>query len=291
MTEIDAKLLVDCACDLGEGIQWNADHQRIFWTDIHDQRPYSCDETGRSLETLTLDGNLCAFAFDTPERLLAAFADGLYWLDLNSGKRELIRAYMADQPTTRMNDGGLDRQGRFVVGGYEKSDMAPITPVWQVAADNPVELFTGVGCANSIAFSPDGTRMYFADTAGLDIYVFDYDTKTGRPHNKRVFANIGAEFGHPDGSTVDADGGLWNARFGGARVQRFHPSGVADLAVNLPVPNVTCCTIGGAALDRMFITTARILMSPAELADKPNAGGVFCAEIPHCGLPSGRYGG
>ena len=287
MTDLNADLLVDCGNALGEGIQWNSAHQRVFWTDIFGNVLLSCDENGAHLEALPLEAGLCAFAFQTPERLLAAFTDGLYWLDLPSGRRDPIRPYQPDLPMTRMNDGGLDRQGRFVVGGYDDPAMAEITPVWSVSGAGIREIIQDVACANSLVFSPDGRRMYFADTKGTALYCFDYDAETGTPRNKRVFADLGEAAGNPDGSTVDAQGGLWNARFGGGCVLRFRPDGSLDRTVALPVPNVTCCAIGGPRMNRMFITTARILMDDEELAAQPGAGGVFFLDLPVTGLQDG----
>ena len=284
-----AELLVDSRCTLGEGIQWNAEQARVFWTDIFGNALLSCDETGGDFQRLELDGGLCAFAFTDDDRLLAAFTDGLYWLDPGSGARELICEYQNRLPRTRMNDGNLDRQGRFVVGGIDEDGMNPITTVWSVTPTKISDIIPDVGCANSICFSPDGGLMYFADTAGPQIFVYDYDRLTGIPSNPRSFASLSDAFGKPDGSTVDADGALWNARFGGGCVQKFLPDGTADMRVELPVPNVTCCAIGGADMNRLFITTARASMSNAALARAPEAGGLFAFDLDVKGLKHGTY--
>lgn len=187
-----------------------------------------------------------------------------------------------------MNDGGLDRQGRFIVGGIEEENMSPVTPVWSVTPDGQRKIIENVGCANSLVFSPEGTTLHFADTAATTLFAYDYDTGTGTPTNRRIFAEL-HECGNPDGSTIDADGNLRNARFGGACVMQFNPDGTAFGKVAPPVPNVTCCVIGGTNMNRLFITTARSLMSDAELADKPQAGGLFVTEIDTKGIPAGVY--
>ena len=288
-SQSSARLLVDCRNQLGEGVQWNAEHGRVYWTDIFGDALFSCDEHGESLYRLDLEEGLCAFAFADGERLLAAFKSGLFWLDPQSGARELIQAYQPDQKHTRMNDGGLDRQGRFVVGGIDDDGMKPITPVWRISPKGIDTVIDDVGCANSICFSPCGTRMYFADTAGPDIFVYSYDPLTGTPSNKRFFARMDADFGLPDGSTVDSEGALWNARFGGACVQRFLPSGVQDLRVSLSVPNVTCCCIGGTDMNRLFITSARLGMSDEALENSPEAGGLFVHDLDVRGIEHGKY--
>lgn len=290
MSELSANLLLDCRNDLGEGIQWNARTQRVYWTDIFGNALWSCAEDGSAPSRVPLEMGLCAMAFTENDRALAAFTDGLYWLNVENGQREHIQDYQPDQGArTRMNDGGLDRQGRFLVGGIDEEGMHPITPVWSVDRGDIRTVIEGVGCANSTCFSPDGTRMYFADTAGADIFAYDYDPATGTPSNKRVFATLRDGEGGPDGSTVDAVGGLWNTQFGGGAVQRFLPDGTRDLRVSLPVPNITCCAIGGAAMNRLFITTARLGMQPDTLAAKPHAGGLFAVDLPVNGLDAGTY--
>lgn len=293
MSILTARLLLDCRNNLGEGIQWNAADQRVYWTDIFGNTLWSCDENGGSVVAKGLEAGLCAFAFSAEGRMLAAFTDGLYWFEMKTGKRALVQAYDVENATSRMNDGGLDRQGRFVVGGIDENNMAPTTPVWSVdgTGGTPAvrEVIQQVGCANSIVFSPAGDRMYFADTAGPDIITYDYDVTTGTPSNPQPFARLSERFGKPDGSCVDADGALWNARFGGSCVQQFLTDGSPGLCIELPVPNVTCCCIGGAEMNRMFITTAKLAMSDAALEKAPEAGGLYCVDLPVAGLDHGRF--
>lgn len=285
----EARLLVDCRNQLGEGIQWNPRDNRVYWTDIYGNSLQSCDEDGGDYQVVPLEAGLCSFAFTENAKVLAAFADGLCWLDPTTGKRQMFAAYQPDRPRTRMNDGTLDRQGRFIVGGIDEEAQAKITPVWQVIGDEHTELFDGVGIANSLAFSPDGTQMYFADSTGTVIEVFDYDPATGRISNRRPFADTGPGHGVPDGSTVDAEGGLWNARYGGAAVLRFTSGGEIDQQVSVPALNPACCTIGGAEMNRMFITTARGGMSDEELTAYPQSGALFIVDISQRGIEAPLY--
>ncbi len=287
--EFSARLLVDCQNQLGECVRWHAERQRVFWTDILESRLWSCDQDGGDLRSIALEERLCAFAFTSEGRFLAGFADGICWMDPDTGVREMITAYMPNHPTTRMNDGALDRQGRFIIGGIEEASMEPVTPVWSLGPDGVGTVIEGVGCANSIAFSPDGGRMYFADSAGHDIETFDY--QDGIPTDRRVFATLTDEEGHPDGSTVDAAGGLWNAGWNGSAVQRFTPEGVRDIKVSLPCPQVTCCAIGGTDMRRLFITSARVDMSDEQLEAAPLSGGLFAVDIPFDGIPEGVFAG
>lgn len=280
---LDAVLLVDCANTLGEAVQWHPRQRRLFWTDIDGRVLWSCDDRGARVRQVPLEDRLCAFAFSGDGRILGAFADGLAWLDPRSGQRRLFESYMPDTPGVRMNDGAVDRQGRFVVGGYAETPDAPATAVWSLDRGRIRALFDGVRTANSTAFSPDGRVMYFADTPTGEIRACDYNPATGTPGPWRVFAPVDLADGRPDGSCVDAEGGLWNARFGGGCVVRHLPDGSPDMIVRLPVPHVTCCAIGGTSMRRLFITTA------ARDGDGPGAGGLYAVDVPVRGLPAETY--
>ena len=178
--------------------------------------------------------------------------------DLESGARRLLAAIEGDRPTTRLDDGRLDRRGRLVFGTMDEDPAGarPLGHIWSFGDRGSRVLASGVRIANSITFSPDGRRMYFADTPEKRIRVYDYDLDSGVLSGERVFATVDGP-GLPDGSTVDADGCLWNAEWGGGRVVRYAPDGRVIRVLPLPASQVTCCAFGGAGLDRLFVTTAR----------------------------------
>lgn len=290
MSEVlNAQLLVDCQATLAEGIQWNPARRRVYWTDIKGRSLWSCREDGSAVAKLELDVGLCSFAFSDDGRILGAFEDGLSWLDTVTGRRTLFERYQPNMPNTRMNDGALDRLGRFIVGGIDERELAPITPVWSVERGDVRVILDGVGCANSTAFSNDGMRMYFADSPTGEIQVFDYDTSRGVPSNRRVFARLRPGEGVPDGSAVDSEGALWNAQYGGGAVQRYLADGSRDIRIVVPAPHVTCCAIGGMRFRRMFISTARQDLDAATLEAFPQSGGIFFVDLAVTGFPVGTY--
>jgi L-arabinonolactonase len=136
-------------------------------------------------------------------------------------------------------------------------------------------LIDGVACANSTCFSADGRTMFFADTPERIIRAYEYDPATGALGSMRVHADLAAEPGLPDGSCVDAEGGLWNAEWEGRRVVRVAPDGRIDRVIEVPTWKPTCCAFGGADLDTLFITTSRLMSSDDDLAGDPHAGGLF----------------
>ena len=148
----------------------------------------------------------------------------------------------------------------------------------------------GIGIPNSIAWSPDGRTMYVADTVEREIAAHDYDLATGAIANRRIFART-EEPAYPDGSTVDADGFLWNAQWGGGRVVRYAPDGRTDRAVEVPVRYPTSCVFGGPGLATLYITSAVHDLTPAQRAAEPWAGGIMALTPGVRGLPETRFGG
>lgn len=288
--ELQAELLVDSKCGLGEAIQWSVRDQRLYWVDIDNAKLLSCDENGKDVLIKDMPERLCAFAFDPDGNLLCAFASGLYRYHAQTDQRDLLVAFEPDIPETRLNDGRCDRNGRFIVGGYSEGNQDFITSVVSFGSGQLTTLIKNVTCSNSIGFSSDGTRLYFADTMTKDIFYFGYDTETGDISDKKLFATLKEEEGVPDGSVVDSAGALWNAQFAGGRVQRFLADGTRDICVRLPVPNVTCACFGGKNLDKLFITTACHKMTAEEIGANPLSGGVFVVSPGVQGNAESDYG-
>jgi len=281
-----AEIVVDGKNELGEGVVWSPAHGEIQWTDIVGRRFWAYRPADGRSRSVPLPDRLACFAPLGGSSLLAGFAGGLEVFDLESGARRPIVAIETDRPTTRVNDGKLDRRGRLIFGTMDENPKGA-SPIGQVYAyeggASPRTLASGVRISNSIAFSPDGRRMYFADTPTKVIRAYDYDLDTGDIAGERTFAVVSGP-GSPDGSTVDADGCLWNAEWGGGRVVRYTPDGRINLMIELPCSQVTCCAFGGAKLNQLFVTTARTGLDGAALAGQPLAGALFAIEIGVTGL-------
>lgn len=174
----------------------------------------------------------------------------------------------------------------------EGDPQRPLSAVYRLDPGGEVHrILDGIACANSIAFSPDGTRMYFTDMPTGQILVYDYDTDEGVPHSPRVFADGSEHPGLPDGSTVDAEGCLWNARWGAGTVIRYTPDGAVDTVVRVPAANPTCPAFGGDDLSTLFVTSARFGRTAEQLADEPQAGAVFAVDPGTSGVVEPRFAG
>lgn len=289
-----AEIVVDGHNLLGEGVVWSPAHGQVQWVDIIGQKFWTYQSSTGVAKAIALPERLACFAPLGQSRIVAGFASGLAYFDLETGAREPIAAIEADRPTTRLNDGKLDRQGRLVFGTMDeaKTGAEPIGQVWSLAVGSPPRvLFSGVRISNSIAFSPDGRRMYFADTPTRTIFCFDYDDEDGAVSNRRVFAQTADGGGYPDGSTVDSEGCLWNAEWDGGRVVRYTPDGRIDRVVALPCSRATCCAFGGADLSTLFVTTAAAGLDDGRRAAEPHAGALFAVNVGVRGLADAPFGG
>jgi sugar lactone lactonase YvrE len=187
----------------------------------------------------------------------------------------------------RMNEGGCDPDGRFWCGSMAYDQAPGAAALYRLDPDGSARtVLEGVTISNGLDWSPDGSLAYYDDTATHRVDVFDYDRDTGLT-GRRPFVRL-PDGGNPDGLTVDAEGGVWVALFGGGAVHRYTPAGVLDVVVELPTAQVTACTFGGPRLDQLFITTSREGMGPD---DDPPAGALFRADVGGAGLPVRPFAG
>jgi len=277
---MSAELLVDAKARLGECPLWCEKTGRLYWTDIEGAAISAWTMADGSVRRWALPERLGSFALcEQPSLLLLGLASGVALYDLERETMTPIVRVEAEQPTTRINDGRCDPQGRFVFGMFDaEPGRPPAGGFYRVHADLSVERLPlpPAAVANSLAFSPDGRRLYFADSPTREISWAPYDPD-GRIGAPRRFVRLSAAEGFPDGSAVDADAGLWNAQWDGGCVVRYDAHGRETRRVAVPVTRPSCVAFGGAALDRLFITSARIGLSPEKLQSQPQAGGIFHA--------------
>ncbi|MFF3568912.1 SMP-30/gluconolactonase/LRE family protein [Nocardia jiangxiensis] len=191
-------------------------------------------------------------------------------------------------PGIRMNDGGCDPQGRFHCGSMAYAETPGAGALYRLNLDASVDVeLTDVTISNGLAWSPDGTTAYYADTPTHRVDAFDYSPECGLSH-RRTAIRIPAEHGSPDGLTVDAEGTVWVALWGGSAVHRYSPDGNLLDIVHLPVSQVTACTFGGPTHTDLYITTSRQGIDPAT---QPAAGAVFRASPGVTGQPTLPYRG
>jgi L-arabinonolactonase len=280
---------------LGECVLWCERTGRLLWTDIPQSLLYTHEPATGATRSWPMPERLASFALThDDDRLLLGLASGLAFFNFSSGALERICDVEPELPGTRLNDGRCDRQGRFVFGMFNQNSnpREPVGSFYRLNHDLKLERLPlgNVAIANSICFSPDGATMYYCDSQERMINCCDYDPATGAVSKQRVFADLTGEPGEPDGSTVDADGYLWNASWGASRLTRFTPDGKIERVVELAAPQPTCVAFGGPDFDILYATSARQWLSDAELAQAPHSGGVFKVKPGVSGLPEHRFG-
>ncbi|AXT36836.1 SMP-30/gluconolactonase/LRE family protein [Phaeobacter sp. LSS9] len=287
-----AELVVDCINQHGEGIFWNPADGLVWWTDIEGCTLWSFDPSTLKSASRKMAERVCCFAPRASGGLIVAYADRVVLFDPDTGEESLVTEFESGNPETRLNDGRTDRQGRLIVGGMNEVSGKADSSVICIDTDLKVRtIIEGVSCANSTCFSPDGATMFFADTPDREIVAFDYDTASGSVSSRRQHASFKEEPGLPDGSCVDAEGGVWNAEWEGHRVVRVAPDGTIDRVIDVPVWKPTCCTFGGTDLDTLFITTSRLMSGEEDLTKEPESGGLFAVKPGICGVIDAPFNG
>jgi len=277
---------------LGEGVSWHDETQSLWWTDIHGRRLFRYDFATRKTETFATPERLTSFGFThKPDTLIAALETGIAFYEPATQKTSWLHRPHLETRDIRFNDGRVDRQGRFWTGTMiEGPDAAPSSAALY-SLDHTRSLRAhadGIAISNGICWSPDSTRMYFADSVKQTIWVYDFDTGTGVIANRRVFAQT-PEGAYPDGANVDSEGYLWSAHWGAGKVVRYAPDGTIERTLTVPAEQPTCVAFGGPKLDLLFVTSAREGLSKDTLASQPGAGDVFIYKAPVPGIADGRY--
>ena len=259
-------------CLLGECPVWCPDTRTLFWADIFGCTVHALDEHG-SLRSRQLETRVGALALGARGELVLGLKTGIEVLDLATGARRPVASPEAHLPDNRFNDCAVDPTGCLWIGSLDDTGLPGRGSVYRVGpAGDVATLATGVGLSNGIGFSPDGLLAYLTDTTARRIDVVPFDPQTGALGPRRVFATD--DVGYADGVAVDAEGGVWSAKWGGGRVVRYAPDGTVDHVERLPVRCPTSVVFGGVGLDRLFVTTASIEPdTPEEL--RQGAGQVF----------------
>ncbi len=261
--------VLDCSNHLGEGPVWDVEEARLYWVDGTGRRVgkpslWRMDPRSGKVENWTLDRDVGAMALRRGGGAVFALDDGFYFFDYDSGKLDLIAHVDAEQPRTRLNDGKCDRRGRFFAGGMDDKEELKICGLWRLDADLSItKVDDGIICSNGPCWSPDDRTFYLADTFQGEFWAYDYDLATGALANKRVFARFGENGGVADGSTVDAEGCMWNAELISGDLVRYAPDGTVERRIGMPVRNVTSVMFGGEKLDEIYVTSMARVKHPA----------------------------
>ncbi len=236
------EIVVDVKTTLGEGPVWDVEQQRLYWIDSFDGRVLRCADDGRELRAWDVGQKIGSMALRrSGDAALVALQTGIYNLDLPTGDIELIVDPEPGLPDNRLNDGKVDRHGRFIVGSMDTREDQASAKLYRLDPDLSLHtLDEGIIVSNGPCWSPDGETFYFADTWSGDIWAYDYDNTSGAVANRRTFAKVDTSAGGAaDGCTVDAEGCLWQALVYAGKLVRYTPDGQVDRIIDMPVKKVS----------------------------------------------------
>jgi sugar lactone lactonase YvrE len=246
------EVAVHADAKLAEGPRWDAAGGRLLWVDIEGCKLHVL-ESGED-RAIAFDSMVSAAAPTASRQVLVALADRLALVDLaDESVRTLVR--LPHGPEVRSNDGACDAAGRFWIGTMALDEAPGAGALYRY--DGRLErVLDGVTLSNGIGWTRDDTRMYYIDSPEQRVDVFDFELESGRISDRRPFVSIDDSDGIPDGLTVDDEGGVWVALWGGSCVRRYDERGRLDAVLEVPAEKVTSCCFGGDDGRSLFVTAA-----------------------------------
>ncbi len=253
---------------LGETPVWSVAEQSLYWINCEKEAElHRWSPETNAHKVWPMPERIGGVALKRGGGAVVFLGSGLYDIDLASGALSL-RAASPLPPHVKLHECATDRQGRLWVGAYDH-DFTPENRNPQGAAylrldgDKFIPEITKINIANGLAFSPDGKRIYAADSPSRQIFTYDLDPASGTLSGRRDFLTMPPEVGFLDGATVDAEGGYWLSVMYGNALHRYLPDGTLDYVLNLPFSSPTKAVFGGPELDTLFITTTQMRVGKA----------------------------
>lgn len=281
-------------CLLGESPMWHPEEGLLYWCDIDAPALYRLDPLSGASRRWDLPCEVSACAPLLGGGLLLAMRDGLWRFDVHSARRVRLAPAPYDARRQRFNDGKCDPQGRFWVGSIDEPRQ-PEAALYRWDGREMTRHAGGITTSNGLAWSPDGSILYWSDTRAHTIYAFDFDPVAGSLSSQRVFCrfeprqalqSLSTYRGRPDGAAMDCEGCYWVAMYEGQRLLRLSPAGQVLADIELPVRCPTMPCFGDGDLRTIYLTTARHGRPAAELADQPWAGAVLRLRVGVAGMPT-----
>lgn len=287
MCSMQAESIVSSGDQVGESVFWSPLSSAVYWIDSFAPAVHRYSPSNGTYETRILllppPVGMIACTMDA-DVLVASYREGIALLRLSTGNAVNVVDPERRRSGIVYNDGKVDSQGRLWVGTCDAAGQEHRGCLWVLESTRTPRLVeTGLTVTNGPAFSPDGRVIYVSDSIARRIVAHDVEgtTLSGR----RVFAVLSEEEGYPDGLTVDTEGCLWCAHWGGSRVTRFAASGERLMTISVPASHVTSVAFGGPDLATLFVTTARQELGADELALSPQSGNLFAVCPGVRGLP------
>lgn len=287
---MQAKTVVECHNELGEGPIWHPLEKCLYWLDILEKKIQRYDPHRDEYQVFKVGQKVSALGLRGTDSFITAGENGFAFWYRHWGTFRFISNPEQGKTEARFNDGKVDRDGRFWAGTMTAEGAS--SKLYKLDENLAVApMIENVTISNGIGWSPDDRIMYYADTRRFTIYAYDFDHEHGEISNKREFVRFNGENGVPDGLTVDGEGYVWCALWDGWRVERYSPAGECVESVEVPVAQPSSCTFGGDDFGTLYITSAREGMSKTHLGEQPQAGNLFACQPGVRGLPEPKFAG
>jgi sugar lactone lactonase YvrE len=267
-------------CLLGEGPAWNKKLEVLHFVDIFGKRVQTLNPKDGSVKTFATVLSPGAVLPTNEEKLALALNDGLYTVDYSGNNLENLYLIEKDIFTNRMNDAKCDPNGKLFAGTMGDGN-SPTGSLYKIDSEGFEKILDRVTVSNGLAWNRDGSKMYYIDSGKQSVQVADFDLATSTIKAFKLFVEIPASFGIPDGMCADLDGGIWVAFFGGSHIRRYAENGTQTHAIELPIPQITSCCFAGEGSTLLYITTASVDVGDGRKIDS-NEGNLFCIDV---GIP------
>lgn len=287
-----ANIVLNAQAKLGEGTIWHPTEKKLYWVDIEGRMLHVFDPESGEDKPYNVSERIGTVVPTKAGETIIALQNGIALFDLSTGQISHQLDPEKDIPGNRFNDGKCDPWGNLWVGSMALDEKDPVGSVYRIDPDFSSEKrISNVTVSNGICWSLDGSVMYYIDSPTRKIVAYDFQGGDGSISNPRTIINVADQMGFPDGMTIDNQGMLWVALWGGAAVRCWNPNtGEMMDKIEIPAPHVTSCAFGGKNLDQLYITTARQGLSQAQLDKYPHSGDLFVSEVGVQGVEANLFG-
>ena len=276
---------------LGEGPIWHPERKSIFWVDILEKLLFEMNHKTQAVKSWQMPERIGTVAVETYATVIVALQGGIFRFHLENEILELLVELEKESLENRPNDGKCDVNGRLWQGTMDLGCAENAGSLYCFDGKNLVKKLPNLSISNGMAWSLDNQRFYFIDSPLYRIDAYFFDEKTGEITFEKTAVTVPETMGLPDGMTIDTEGMLWVAHWGGFAVRRWNPeTGELMETIEMPVPQVTSCAFGGEDLDELFITTARTGMPAEDLAKYPESGHLFKVKTTTKGIETYKFG-
>jgi sugar lactone lactonase YvrE len=273
---ITVSVVADHVDVLGESPYWHVGNRCLYWVDAFAPAIRRLDPSSGDINSVAMPADIGSFVFARDGSVVAGMRTGFNRVELATGTVQPIANPLPPDPRLMLNDGKCDRRGRYWCASVHSDFIGRQAELYRLDPDLTAKRIDGgfiIG--NGIAFSPDDTRMYFADSRDETVWVYDFDLDSGMVSNRRVFFSTASIEGRVDGATCDSEGNYWCALVHGGAVACISPEGRMIRRIEVPARHPTMVAFGGPGLDQLYVTSASSLLKPEERSQWPHAGKLF----------------